>query len=91
MCLAVPGKVTQLDPEGGLGRTGKVSFGGVLKQVHFDLLPEAKVGDYVLVHVGAAPRGRSRERGGAVLGPPFQVSDPLDDTASEIRVVLDEQ
>lgn len=55
MCLAVPGqlkKVTmQLDET---FRIGSVSFEGIIKEVNLTLVPEAKEGDYVLVHVGAA-------------------------------------
>jgi hydrogenase expression/formation protein HypC len=55
MCLAIPGKLTsitaQLDET---FRFGKVSFGGILKEVNLSMVPEAKVGDYVLVHVGVA-------------------------------------
>jgi hydrogenase expression/formation protein HypC len=53
MCLAVPGKV--LDIAGsGVVRSGTVSFGGINKQVSLAYVPEAKVGDYVIVHVGFA-------------------------------------
>jgi hydrogenase expression/formation protein HypC len=55
MCLAIPGKLlaitAQLDET---FRTGKVSFGGIQKEVNLYMVPEAKVGDYVLVHVGVA-------------------------------------
>lgn len=55
MCLSIPGKLieitSQLDET---FRTGKVSFDGVIKEVSLTLVPEAKVGDYVMVHVGAA-------------------------------------
>lgn len=55
MCLAIPGKIvsisTQLDET---FRSGKVSFGGILKEVNLCMVPEAKTGDYVLVHVGVA-------------------------------------
>jgi len=54
MCLAVPGKVVSISGEDSLQRTGKVSFGGVLKDVSLACLPEAQVGDYVIVHVGMA-------------------------------------
>ena len=55
MCLSIPGKLievrTQLDETFPVGR---VSFDGIIKQVSLTLVPEAKVGDYVMVHVGAA-------------------------------------
>jgi hydrogenase expression/formation protein HypC len=54
MCLAVPGKLISVSGEDPLQRTGKVSFGGVLKDVSLACLPEAQVGDYVIVHVGMA-------------------------------------
>ncbi len=55
MCLAIPGKLlsitAQLDET---FRQGKVSFGGICKEVNLSMVPEAQVGDYVLVHVGVA-------------------------------------
>lgn len=55
MCLAIPGKIiaitNQLDET---FRTGKVSFGGIMKSVNLCMVPEAQEGDYVLVHVGVA-------------------------------------
>jgi len=55
MCLAVPGKIISIsDPEDPLMRTGKVSFGGVIKEVSLACVPEAKVDDYAIVHVGFA-------------------------------------
>ena len=52
MCLAIPGKV--LSVEEGPGRLAKVQFGGITRTASLDLVPEAGVGDYVLVHVGFA-------------------------------------
>jgi hydrogenase expression/formation protein HypC len=55
MCLAVPGKIVAVMDEEPLGlRRGKVDFGGVRKEVCLAYTPEAKIGDYVLVHVGFA-------------------------------------
>ncbi len=54
MCLAVPGRVLALtDGEAAL-RTARVDFAGIQRQVHLAFVPEARVGDYVLVHVGFA-------------------------------------
>jgi hydrogenase expression/formation protein HypC len=55
MCLAVPGKILSIDDsKGELVRTGKVSFGGIVKEVNLAYTPEAKIDDYVIVHVGFA-------------------------------------
>ncbi|MDP2089777.1 MAG: HypC/HybG/HupF family hydrogenase formation chaperone [Flavobacteriaceae bacterium] len=55
MCLAIPGKLIEItDQLDEIFRVGKVSFDGVIKQVSLTLVPEAKIGDYVMVHVGAA-------------------------------------
>ena len=56
MCLAIPGKIESIiEPDGDvLHKKGKVSFGGILKEVSLAYVPQAKVGDYVIVHVGFA-------------------------------------
>lgn len=54
MCLAVPGKVIDIQGDDPLLRFARVSFAGVVKNVSLACAPEAKVGDYVLVHVGVA-------------------------------------
>ena len=55
MCLSIPGKLIAIDQVlDDTFRTGKVSFDGVIKDVSLTLVPEAKVDDYVMVHVGAA-------------------------------------
>lgn len=54
MCLAVPGKILSIEGDDPLLRMGRVDFSGAIKQVNLAYVPEAKVGDYVLVHVGFA-------------------------------------
>ena len=55
MCLSIPGKLIEIVSElDDTFRTGKVSFDGIIKEVSLTLVPEAKINDYVLVHVGAA-------------------------------------
>jgi hydrogenase expression/formation protein HypC len=49
MCLAIPGKIEAVDGADALTRTGKVNFGGVVKDVSLACVPEAGVGDYVIV------------------------------------------
>lgn len=53
MCLAVPGKILELFQEEGI-RMARVEFGGVVRNACMEYLPEAAVGDYVIVHVGFA-------------------------------------
>jgi hydrogenase expression/formation protein HypC len=54
MCLGVPGKVTRVEVDAHGVPMGIVSFGGVTKEVCFACLPDAAVGEYVVVHVGFA-------------------------------------
>jgi len=54
MCLAVPGKLLSVQGTDPLELTGRVSFGGIIKEVSLACAPEARPGDYVLVHVGVA-------------------------------------
>ncbi|MBI2505788.1 MAG: HypC/HybG/HupF family hydrogenase formation chaperone [Candidatus Latescibacteria bacterium] len=54
MCLAVPGKLLEISGTDDLTRVGKVSFGGIVKEINLAFVPEAQVGDYVTVHVGVA-------------------------------------
>lgn len=66
MCLAIPGKVIEID------RTsqpvmGKVSFGGSQKQVCLELVPDVNIGDYVVVHVGFAISKMNEEEAGEVF------------------------
>jgi hydrogenase expression/formation protein HypC len=53
MCLAIPGKILS-EERLGHSRTGRVQFGGITRETSLDLVPEAQVGEYVLVHVGVA-------------------------------------
>lgn len=55
MCLAIPGKLVSItNPEEPTFRHGKVSFEGIMRDVNLSMVPDAKEGDYVLVHVGVA-------------------------------------
>lgn len=54
MCLAVPGKVLEISVDDPLFPIGKVSFGGIIKEVNLCYVPEVNVGEYVVVHVGFA-------------------------------------
>lgn len=54
MCLAVPGKLMSIEGFDPIFRKGRVNFGGIVKEVNLAYVPEAQIGDYVLVHVGFA-------------------------------------
>ncbi|MFL7870346.1 MAG: HypC/HybG/HupF family hydrogenase formation chaperone [Anaerolineales bacterium] len=53
MCLAVPGKIVEIKQSDGL-QMAKVDFGGIFREACLDYVPEAKVGDYCVIHVGFA-------------------------------------
>jgi hydrogenase expression/formation protein HypC len=53
MCLGVPGRIVEIYEQGGL-LMGKIDFGGVAREVCLAYVPEAKIGDYTVVHVGFA-------------------------------------
>ena len=53
MCLAIPGKILEIQMQGTI-RAARVQFGGIVRQVSLDFVPEAGLGDYVMVHVGFA-------------------------------------
>ena len=53
MCLAIPGKVAEIQIKEGV-RSGRVLFGGIARQACLDFVPEAREGDFVMVHVGFA-------------------------------------
>ena len=54
MCLAIPGKIETISGEDPLTRMGRVNFGGVVKEASLAYVPEAQVGEYVIVHAGFA-------------------------------------
>lgn len=54
MCLAIPGKILRISGDDPLSRMAEVSFSGVKKNISLAFVPEAKAGDYVIVHVGFA-------------------------------------
>lgn len=54
MCLAVPGKILDVSNDDPIMRTGRVDFGGIVKEVNLAYVPEAQAGEYVIVHAGFA-------------------------------------
>ena len=53
MCLGVPGKIVEIEEKNGL-KMAKVDFGGIFREACLDYVPEAKVGEYCIIHVGFA-------------------------------------
>ena len=54
MCLAIPGRIVSISDDDPIMRVGRVDFGGIVKEINLAYVPEARVGDYVLAHVGFA-------------------------------------
>ena len=53
MCLAVPGKIIEIDEQSPI-RMGKIDFGGVIREACLEAVPEAQIGNYVIIHAGFA-------------------------------------
>jgi hydrogenase expression/formation protein HypC len=66
MCLGIPGKIIEIYQGNGL-RMGKVDFGGVVREVCIETLPEAQVGEYTIVHAGFALNILNEEEANATL------------------------
>jgi len=68
MCLAIPGKIESISGDDPLTRMGRVNFGGIIKEASLAYVPEAVVGDYVIVHVGFALSRVDEEEAQKVFG-----------------------
>ena len=82
MCLAIPGKVLDLE-QVGESRLARVEFGGITRKVSLDLVPEAGVGDYVIDHVGFAISKVDEEEAHRTLELLEQMSALQDDEPAE--------
>lgn len=81
MCLAVPGLVRSVTPSGDM-RIAKVDFGGIAREVNLTLVPEAVIGDHVLVHAGFAIARIDEEEAARVWEALRQI-DALEDEAPQ--------
>jgi hydrogenase expression/formation protein HypC len=79
MCLAVPGRITEIRGGDPAARTGTVDFGGVAKEINLTFVPEAVEGDYVLVHAGFALNTVDEEEAKKV----FEYLREMEELASE--------
>jgi hydrogenase expression/formation protein HypC len=84
MCLAVPGKITEITPTPG-ALMGKVDFGGVIREVCLEAIPDAKIGNYVIVHAGFALNILSEEEAQETLS----ALRELGDIEGELAIGLD--
>ncbi len=74
MCLAVPGKILEID-----GDTARVDFGGITREANVVLVPEAAVDSYVLVHAGFAIQVLNEAEAEETLSLFRQLAEALDD------------
>ncbi len=81
MCLAVPGRIEEIYQKDGL-KMSRVDFGGVIREVCLDYVPEAKVGDYCIIHVGFAISLLSEKEARETLAMLNEVMDLNEDTGS---------
>lgn len=74
MCLGVPGKITKIYPKENM-KMCEIDFGGVTREACLDFIPEAEVGDYVIIHVGFAITLLSEEEAMETLELLREISD----------------
>ena len=82
MCLAVPGKITEIFERGGL-MMGKIDFGGVFREACLSYVPEAQVGDYTVIHVGFALNLLSEDEALETLAMLKEIADLGDELGPE--------
>lgn len=75
MCLAVPAELVSITNEESLQRAGRVSIGGIIKEVNLACVPDAAVGDYLLIHAGVAINVIDQDEAKKTLGYLSQISE----------------
>lgn len=83
MCLAMPGKVIEISGDDPLLPTARVDFGGVIKQISLAYTPQARLGDYVLAHVGFALTVIDEAEAARTLAALREVADGLSGASAE--------
>jgi len=84
MCLAIPGQVKEINMiMDGRVRMAKVNFGGIVKDISLEMLPEAEIDDYVLVHVGFAISKIDEEEARKVFDYLREIGELMDLTPEE--------
>jgi hydrogenase expression/formation protein HypC len=83
MCLGVPGKIVEIDESGAL-KMAKVDFGGIFREACLEYVPEAKVGDYCVIHVGFAISLLSEEEAMDTLSLLKEITDLEEEIGPEL-------
>ncbi len=83
MCLAVPGKIVEIKENDGL-QMAKVDFGGIFREACLDYVPEAKIGDYCVIHVGFAISLLSEQEAMETLDLLKQITDLEEELGPEV-------
>lgn len=83
MCLGVPGRIVEVYEADGL-KMGKIDFGGVQREACLEYVPDARVGEYTIIHVGFAISRLSEEEAKASLDILRQIADLEEETRSDI-------
>jgi hydrogenase expression/formation protein HypC len=86
MCLAIPGKVIDAFDKGGM-RMARVQFGGITREACLEYVPDTKVGEYVLVHVGFAISKVDEEEAQRT----YQLLEEMDQLTELMAPVVDER
>ena len=84
MCLAVPGKIMEIYESGGM-KMGKIDFGGTFREACLEYVPEAQVGDYVIIHVGFALNLLSEEEANETLDMLREIADLGDESMGVVE------
>ncbi|MFZ5909623.1 MAG: HypC/HybG/HupF family hydrogenase formation chaperone [Chloroflexota bacterium] len=87
MCLGVPGKIVEIDDSGAL-KMAKVDFGGIFREACLEYVPEAKVGDYCVIHVGFAISLLSEEEAMETLALLKEITDLEEEIGPELGTAL---
>lgn len=82
MCLGIPGKIIEINPQNGIPM-GKVDFGGVIREVCFAALPDARIGEYAIIHAGFALSILSEEEAQTTLQALQEIADLNDELNPE--------
>jgi hydrogenase expression/formation protein HypC len=82
MCLAVPGRILDMAGDDPITRVGRVDFGGIVKEINLAYTPEARIGDYVLVHVGFAITIMDEAEAARVFAYLHEIGDSADEATA---------